>query len=78
MPEKRGNTPEKASDLNENPFIIYIISENPTVQVSSSNLQNVEFRFFMAIIFFILAISFSISVFLSNRKWGVYFYGTWY
>ena len=41
--EKRRNTPQKASDLIENPFVRYIISENPNVKVSSSNLQNVNF-----------------------------------
>jgi hypothetical protein len=38
--------PPKASNLIEKVFIRYIISENFTVDVSSSNLQNVEFRIF--------------------------------
>ena len=44
--EKKGNTLQKASDLIGNFFTSYIISENPAVKVSSSNLRNVEFSFF--------------------------------
>ena len=43
---KRGITPQNSSDLIENPLIKYIISENLTIEVSSSNLQSVEFRCF--------------------------------
>ena len=44
--KKRGSIPKKASVHIDNSFFRYIISENATVEVSSSSLQNVEFRFF--------------------------------
>jgi hypothetical protein len=44
--KKSAPPPKKASDLIEKLFIRYIISENRTVDVSSSSLQNVEFGIF--------------------------------
>ena len=44
--EKKEKHPKKASDLIENAFISCIISENPTVEVLSFNIQNVEFYIF--------------------------------
>ena len=46
--KKMGNTPKKASDLFDNLFIRYIISENLTIEVSSSNLHSVDLRFFFS------------------------------
>ena len=43
--EKRGNTPKQRSNLIKNPFIRYNISENPTIEVSCSILQDVEFLY---------------------------------
>jgi len=46
LPElwKKGNSSKKVTNLIESPFIRQVISDNPTIEVSSSNLQNVEFR----------------------------------
>ena len=44
--EKRGNIPKKASNLIENPFIRYIISENPIVEVSTPIFKMWNFALF--------------------------------